>query len=107
MTLVPSIKGAFDCAVKYHPLFDKKASPGFKRKAGRFVFDIWGGRYAEIAETMKQMISYGLTDSLLTVHVWQRWGYDYRLPDIYPPAGDWDDFQRMADACDRNGILFG
>ncbi|UCD49861.1 MAG: hypothetical protein JSW27_20320 [Phycisphaerales bacterium] len=110
MTLVPSTDGAFDCAKKYRPLYDKQASPGFERKAGRFVFDIWGGRYADIAQTMQQMIDYGLTDSLLTVHVWQRWGYDYRLPDIYPPApglGTVEDMRRIAALCAEHDIPWG
>ena len=110
MTFVPSVNGAFDCARRYRPLFDKKPAAGFKRKAGRFVFDIWGGRYAEIAETMKRMIAYGLTDSLLTMHVWQRWGYDYRLPDIYPPLptlGTVEDVQRIAKVCTEHDIPWG
>ncbi len=110
MTLVPSTAGAFDCAKKYRPLYDKKASPGFARKAGRFVFDIWGGHYAQIAKTMEEMIRYGLTDSLLTVHVWQRWGYDYRLPDIYPPLpslGTVEDMQRIARVCAEHDIPWG
>jgi len=110
MTFVPSSKGAFDCARKYRPLYDKKAAPGLERKAGRFVFDIWGGRYAEIAETMKRMIAYGLTDSLLTIHVWQRWGYDYRLPDIYPPQsklGTVEDMRRIAKVCGEHDIPCG
>ncbi|MEN6575359.1 MAG: hypothetical protein ABFD90_03365 [Phycisphaerales bacterium] len=110
MTLVPSTAGAFECARKYRPLYDKKASPGFTRKAGRFVFDIWGGRYAEIARTMQEMIDYGLTDSLLTVHVWQRWGYDYRLPDIYPPLpslGTVEDLQEIAAVCAEHDIPWG
>lgn len=110
MTLVPSCRGAFDCAMKYRALYDKKRAPAFHRKAGRFVFDIWGGKYAEIAETMKRMISYGLTDSLLTVHVWQRWGYDYRLPDIYPPQpklGTVEDMRKIAEICARHNIPWG
>ncbi len=110
MTLVPSTDGAFDCARKYRPLYDKRPSPGLARKAGRFVFDIWGGRYSEIARTMQNMIDYGLTDSLLTVHVWQCWGYDYRLPDIYPPApnlGDLEDMQQIARVCGAHDIPWG
>jgi hypothetical protein len=110
MTFVPGGRGAFDCARRYRPLFDKKASSGFERKAGRFVFDIWGGRYAEIAETMKRMVAYGLTDSLLTVHVWQRWGYDYRLPDIYPPLpqlGSVQDMREIAAVCATHDIPWG
>ena len=110
LTFVPSVAGAFDCALKYRPLFDKKPAGGVKRKAGRFVFDIWGGQYAEIAETMKRMIAYGLTDSLLTVHVWQRWGYDYRLPDVYPPDpkyGTVEDMQKIAEVCASRDIPWG
>ena len=110
MTLVPSDKGAFDCARRYRPLYDKQRSGGFEQKAGRFVFDIWGGRYTDIAETMKRMIAYGLTDSLLTVHVWQWWGYDYRLPDIYPPLpelGTVEDMRRIADVCSEQDIPWG
>jgi len=110
MTLVPGDKGAFDCARRYRPLYDKQRAGGFEQKAGRFVFDIWGGRYAEIAETMKRMIAYDLTDSLLTVHVWQRWGYDYRLPDIYPPLpqlGTVEDMRRIAEVCGEHDIPWG
>ena len=110
LVFVPGTRGAFDCARKYRPLFDKKPAAGLKNKAGRFVFDIWGGHYTEIAETMKQMIHYGLTDSLLTVHVWQRWGYDYRLPDIYPPLpslGTVEDMQQIAKVCAEQDIPWG
>jgi len=110
MTFVPGTDGAFDCARKYRPLFDKQPSGGFERKSGRFVFDIWGGRYGEIADTMKRMIAYGLTDSLLTVHVWQRWGYDYRLPDIYPPQpqlGTVEDMLEIAEVCSNFDIPWG
>ncbi len=95
LTFVPSLDGAFDAAFRYRPLYDKQAAPAFADKAGRFVFDIWGGRYADIARRMRRMIAYGLTDSLLTVHVWQRWGYDYRLPDIYPPNPDLGTVEEM------------
>ena len=110
MTFVPSTKGAFDCAFKYRPLYDKKAAPDFVNKAGRFVFDIWGGRYADNAEMMRRMIAYGLTDSLLTLHVWQRWGYDYRLPDIYPPnpdLGSIEDMQKVGRICNQHNIPWG
>ncbi|MEW6355323.1 MAG: hypothetical protein AB1696_03280 [Planctomycetota bacterium] len=109
-TFVPSVKSALDCAIKYRPMYDKKAAGGVKRKAGRFVFDIWGGRYAEIAERMQRAIDYGLTDSLLTVHNWQRWGYDYRLPDIYPPNpqfGSLKDMQKIAEVCKKHDIPWG
>ncbi len=110
LTLLPSDKGAFDCAIRYRPLYDKKPSPGVARKAGRFVFDVWGGRYSDIADTMKRLIDYGLTDSLLTLHVWQRWGYDYRLPDINPPdpsMGTVEDMLKIDAVCRAMDIPWG
>lgn len=110
LTLVPSEKGAFDCAIKYRPLYDKKPAGGVQRLAGRFCFDIWGGKYRTIADQMAEMIRYGLTDSFLTVHVWQRWGYDYRLPDIWPPnpdLGTIEDMCRIGQVCDPPDIPWG
>ncbi len=110
LTLVASQKGAFDCAIKYRPLYDKQAASGVPRLAGRYCFDIWGGRYADIAENMRRMIRYGLTDSLLTIHNWQRWGYDYRLPDIYPPnpqLGTVEDMLQINEVCRGADIPWG
>lgn len=110
LTLVPSTRGAFDAALRYRDLDQRKPSPGFTNKAGRFVFDIWGGAYADNARWMDHLAAYGLTDALLTLHVWQRWGYDYRLPDIYPPNpqfGTLEDLQELGRICDRHGILWG
>ena len=109
LTLVPGAN-AFDCAVAYRPYYDKKPSAGVKDLAGRFCFDIWGGRYGFIADQMQRMIDYGLTDSFITVHNWQRWGYDYKLPDIYPPnpdLGTLEDMKRIGDVCGRRDIPWG
>ena len=110
LTFVPSGDGAFDAAKRFRRIDERKPSPGFAKKAGRFVFDIWGGSYADNARIMQRMIDYGLTDSLLTLHVWQRWGYDYRLPDIYPPNPDLGtvaDMQRLGQICRDAGIPWG
>lgn len=109
LTLVPGAD-AFACALAYRPLFDKHPAGGVKRLAGRMCFDIWGGRYADIARHMATMIRYGLTDSFLTVHNWQRWGYDYRLPDIWPPNprfGTLADMRRIAAVCTAHDIPWG
>ncbi|MDR1268671.1 MAG: DUF5696 domain-containing protein [Planctomycetaceae bacterium] len=110
MTLLPGLDGALDCAVRYRPICGKTAASGFKTKAGRFVFDIWGGRYKEHTETIKNAVRYGLTDSLFIVHNWQRWGYDNRLPDIFPPnprLGTLEDMQETLKLCNENGIQYG
>lgn len=109
-TIVPSLDGAMDCALKYRPLYDKQPSDGFARKAGRFCFDIWGGGYADDAAMVARCIDYGLTDSMVIMHVWQRWGYDYRLPDIYPPnpqLGTLEDLQAFSKLCADHDVPFG
>lgn len=109
-TFVPGAAGAMDCAVRYRPLYDKRPAPGVAKKAGRFVFDYWGGRYSENADLLEEAFAYGLTDAMAILHVWQRWGYDNRLPDIYPPdpkLGTLEDLQRVGRVCAERGVLFG
>ncbi len=109
-TFVPSATSALACAVKYRPLYDKQAAPGVARKAGRFVMDIWGGKYAADAELLQQAFAYGLTDALVIMHNWQRWGYDYRLPDIFPPNpayGTLAELRALGDLCKKHGVLWG
>lgn len=109
-TFVPGARGALDCAVRYRPHFEKQAAGGVARKAGRFVFDLWGGKYSEIADFMTRSFAYGATDSLLLIHNWQRWGYDYRLPDIYPPnpsQGTLEDMRRVGAVCRQRDVPWG
>jgi len=110
MTLVAGEAGALDCAIRYRPLYDKLPAGAVDRLAGRMCLDIWGGRYAEIADNMQELIRYGVTDSLLTVHVWQRWGYDYRLPDVWPPdpkLGTIEDMRKIGSVCTPHDISWG
>ncbi len=86
-----------------------KAAGGVPKAAGRFVFDLWGGRYQETANTLSRAFRYGMTDSMVVFHNWQRWGYDYRLPDIVPPNpqyGSLDQMQALVKVCKQAGVLF-
>ena len=86
-----------------------EAAPGVERLAGRFVFDLWGGRYGDSADALEQAFRYGLTNSAVVWHNWQRWGYDYRLPDIWPPNpqyGTLEEFQRLAALCREHDVIF-
>jgi len=86
-----------------------RASAGVPKLAGRFVFDLWGGRYAASTQALQRAFRYGLTDALVVWHSWQRWGYDFRLPDIYPPnpnSGTLEEFQKLVQACRDSGVLF-
>ena len=58
---------------------------------------------------MDRAAEYGIADSVVVWHNWQRWGYDYRLPDLYPPNpgfGTFDDFRALTAACNRQGTFF-
>jgi hypothetical protein len=101
---------AFNAAIQYRKLMDKKPAPAFKRLAGRFIFDIWGGTVKSIHKNMEEAIRYGLTDSLLSMHNWQRWGYDYRLPDIWPPRetfGSIEEINNLGKLLDQHDIPWG
>ncbi|MFW6114430.1 MAG: DUF5696 domain-containing protein, partial [bacterium] len=108
-TFVPGSQGAMDCAIRYRPLYRHAAADGVAGKAGRFVFDLWGGRYDDTRKLLQQAFRYGLHDSLVVFHNWQRWGYDYRLPDIYPPnpqLGTLRDMQQLAALCREHNVPF-
>jgi hypothetical protein len=87
----------------------RRPSKGVANLAGRFTFDLWSGRYGDSARDLERAAGYGLKDALVVWHSWQRWGYDYRLPDVYPPNpqfGSVEEFRQLAAACKRNGTLF-
>ncbi len=105
-TFVPSTQGAFAAAKVYQQIAGFKAAGGVAKLKGKMCLDQWGGDYKKAAQDIEKAAAYGLTDAVFVKHVWQRWGYDYRLPDIYPPAGNEADFQAMVAACKKAGLLF-
>jgi hypothetical protein len=85
-TITASAQNVWVAAKRYREVDPYKPAPTLEKLAGRFVFDLWGGwRYAWVAEQLEKTFRYGCTDALVIYHNWQRWGYDYRLPDIFPP----------------------
>ena len=108
LTLIPCAD-VFEGVKLWRDVCGLKAASGVPRLAGRFVFDLWGGRYADSAAALERSFRYGLVDAVVVWHNWQRWGYDYRLPDIYPPNpqfGTFDEFRRLVEVCKRSGVLF-
>ncbi len=105
-SFIPSSRGAFAAARAYRRIAGFQPGPGVERLLGRMCLDQWGGDYRKAADDLAKAARYGLNDAIFVKHVWQRWGYDYRLPDIYPPNGAFEDFQAMVSACHEAGILF-
>ena len=102
----PSEKNAFMAAKEYGRIVGFKPSPGLEELYGRQCLDQWGGDYSMAADNVRMAAKYGMGHSIFVKHVWQRWGYDYRLPEIYPPLGGLEPFKQLADACRENDIIF-
>lgn len=111
-SFVPSDRGAFDAAVRFAHVSGYRASPGIPAMRNRICIDDWSGGnthrgYLVQAEALRQAKKYGLDDVLYLQHNWQRWGYDARLPEVYPPRGDKAEFDEMVRAARESGYLFG
>ena len=107
-TLVPG-GNVWMAARALRNMLEVKAGPGVPELAGRFVFDLWGGRYADSAARLEEAFALGLTNSAVIWHNWQRWGYDYRLPDILPPNpafGTEEEFQTLIEVCRAHNVPF-
>ncbi len=105
-TFAPSSKGAFAAARAFRAVSGYRASPGHARLGSRMCLDQWSGDYAAAATNLAKAAKYGMNDTVFVKHDWQCWGYDYRLPEIYPPRGDVAAFGAMREACRAGGILF-
>ncbi len=108
MTLIPHTS-AWEAVAIYRDTCGVQAASGVPLVAGRFVFDLWRGRYQESVGALQQAFRYGLTDAMVLWHNWQRWGYDYRLPEIFPPnpqLGTTEEMKLLIDTCRRHEVLF-
>ena len=105
-TFVPATKGAFAAARRFAAISGYKSSKGVADLIGKQCLDEWGGDYGRAASGLALAGRYGLHDAVFVKHDWQRWGYDYRLPEIFPPHGSMSDFQLMRNAAKQAGILF-
>ncbi len=103
---IPSALGAFDATRAYREIHGFKAGKGIKSLLGRMCLDQWGGDYLSAAEDLREASRYGLNEAVFVKHAWQRWGYDYRLPEIYPPKGGIEPFLEMRKAAGKAGMLF-
>ncbi len=106
ISFTPSRRGAFDAAIRFAAASGYRKSPGFDKLAERMVLDDWGGNYARAARGLPLSRKYGV-DAVYLQHSWQRWGYDVRLPDIWPPKGDRKAFDAMCRAARESGTIFG
>jgi hypothetical protein len=110
MSFIPA-RDVWAAAKAWRETNGMSASAGAPKLAGRFVFDLWGfgKKYGPAARDLERAFRYGLTNSAVVWHSWQRWGYDYRLPDIYPPnpeGGTFEEFKQLIETCRKAGVYF-
>jgi hypothetical protein len=108
ITFIPA-ENVWQGVAAYRETNGLKPAGGVAKLAGRFVFDLWGGRYGESRDALRRAFRYGLTDAAVVWHNWQRWGYDYRLPEIYPPNPDMgaeQELKEMIDVCREAAVPF-
>ena len=106
LAFTPSRRGAFDAVVRFAAVSGYRRSPGFVNLSTKIVLDDWSGGYARAAHELPLVRKYGL-DAVYLQHNWQRWGYDVRLPEIWPPRGDRAAFDAMCAAARDAGIVLG
>lgn len=75
------------CVDEVLPNIPWKASPYLKLLGDRLMLDIWGqhdGTFAGSGENLRDLKDNGIDHVAIINHVWQRWGYDAKLPDHVP-----------------------
>ncbi len=105
-SFVPSARGAFAAARAFRDVAGYTRSPAWREAATRMCLDQWGGGYARTIAGLEKAAKYGVTNAVFVRHGWQRWGFDYRLPEIWPAGGAVDGFLDMAATAKRLGMLF-
>jgi len=66
------------------PNIPNPVSPYRKEVGGKMILDVWSMTFADIADKMKILSDYGITNCIGLIHQWQRSGYDNALPMHYP-----------------------
>ena len=105
-SFVPSARGAFAAARAFRDVAGHARSPAWREAATRMCLDQWGGGYDKAIAGLEKAAKYGVTNAVFVRHGWQRWGFDYRLPEIWPAGGAVDGFLDMAATAKRLGMLF-
>ena len=106
-TFVAGTNGAFAAAKEFAAVSSYSTSPGHDALVGRMCLDEWFTYdYDKVAGLIEEAGRLGLNRCVFVKHAWQRWCYDVRLPDIWPPVGGVDGFRRMCSAAQDAGMLF-
>ncbi len=88
-----------DCVL---PSIPNPVSPYRKEIAGRMIVEIWWyGNFDRIGDMLDLYHAYGMDQILAIVHRWQRYGYDTKFPDIFPPDPQRGGLETLRDVIKR------
>lgn len=100
------------CVDEVLPNLPHPASPFLDLLGPKIMLDIWGhhrGTYAGDAENLRELKDNGVDHLAIIDHVWQRWGYDVKLPDHLPAdphfGGD-EGLKRFGQAANECGYVW-
>ncbi len=86
------------------------ASPYRKLLGPKLMLDLWmGQQFDKSAAWLERYKSYGIDEVAIIYHVWQRYGYDVKLPDHIPANPRWGGDAKMrilGATAKRLGYLF-
>ena len=84
-------------------------SPYLQLLAPKMMLDVWGGNFVPDAKRLERYKSYGIDELAIIKHVWQRFGYDIKLPDHIPAnpgmGGD-EDMKVLVSTATKLGYVF-
>jgi hypothetical protein len=75
----------------------------------KMVLDSWGGEFRDNARRLERYKACGIDELAIIEHVWQRYGYDVKLPDHLPPdpsSGGHEGMKVLAGTARRLGYTF-
>jgi len=100
-----------DLVRRYRTTLDVKAPKTIEKVACRYLFDDWSGTPTRFLIDQLRQLEYAGCDRLYVLfHVWQKYGYDQKYPDVFPPnelVGGVEGIRRLAEYCKDREIPFG
>ena len=111
VTIMLGRTGVSDIVRNYRRIAEASAPATISKLAHRFLLDDWtGGPTQNTIAELERLRYYGCTRFLVLFHNWQHYGYDVKLPDIFPPhrqAGGTEGIRKLAEYCRDRDIAFG
>lgn len=99
LTVSPKIEETF-------VLFSNPVSPFREYLSKKIVTDVWRTSFSDAQAELATLAALGMSDLLVILHVWQKYGYDDGFPTTYP-AGDAyggpNGLRGISNVCLKNG----